>query len=108
MKGGAIIFDTSLRGGKCFGPLIVLDSLRVNKYALEKIGENKAKCGVIAISVISCPPTHKDHKKLSFLRVLRTPKPSIPNLYPNSRAPQDCSFRAVYAVHGTDIYHVTL
>ena len=93
--GGGPIFKTT----DCFG---------VNKYALEKIGENKAKCGVIAISVISCPPTHKDHKKLSFLRVLRTPKPSIPNLYPNSRAPQDCSFRAVYAVHGTDIYHVTL
>ena len=44
--------------GGCFGPQIVLDSLRANKYALEKLGENKVMRGVIAIFVISCPPTH--------------------------------------------------
>ena len=56
------------------------------------------------IFVISCPPTHK---KWSFLRVVPL-KPSIPNLYPNPRAPKDCSFRAVYAVHSTVIYRVPL
>ena len=59
-KGGNLTHHC--RGDEYLRPPIVLDSLRVNKYALEKIGENKAKCGVIAISVISCPPTHKDHK----------------------------------------------
>ena len=35
-----------------------LVKLGVNKYALEKLGENRVRgfAGVIAISVISCPP----------------------------------------------------
>ena len=56
MKGGAIIFDTSLRGGKCFGPLIVLDSLRVNKYAVEQLGENRVIHGTYSDFRYFLPP----------------------------------------------------
>ena len=52
-RGGGKDFDASLIWGEQFLTSIVLDSLGVNKYILEKFGENQA---IRKNSFISHPP----------------------------------------------------